>query len=98
MKNLQDIRNAIDKIDTQIITLIADRRSLVLSAAPFKDSLVGETGVRVPKRIMSMLVSIREQAEDKGLDPDFIEKLFSDLIEHSIGLEHEEWIFLAKNK
>jgi isochorismate pyruvate lyase len=91
MTSLQDIRNAIDKIDSQIIALIANRRTLVLSAAPFKDSPVGETGVRVPERITSMLLSIRLQAEEKGLNPDFIEKLFSDLIEHSIGLEHEEW-------
>lgn len=98
MKSLQDIRSVIDTIDSQIIALIADRRSLVLSAAQFKDSLVGETGVRVPERITSMLLSIREQAEVKGLNPDFIEKLFSDLIEHSIGLEHEEWLSLAENK
>lgn len=98
MKSLQDIRNAIDIIDSQIITLIADRCSLVLSAAPFKDSPVGETGVRVPERISTMLVSIRKQAEDKGLEPDFIEKLFSDLIEYSIRLEHEEWLSLADFK
>jgi chorismate mutase-like protein len=98
MTSLKDIRNAIDKIDSQIIALIADRRSLVLSAAPFKDSPVGETGVRVPERISSMLLSIRLQAEEKGLDPVFMEKLFSDLIEHSIGLEHEEWLSLAENK
>lgn len=91
MMSLQDIRNSIDKIDSQIIALIADRRSLVLSAAQFKDSPVGETGVRVPERITSMLLSIRNQAEEQGLDPDFIEKLFSDLIEHSIGLELKEW-------
>ena len=98
MTSLQDIRNAIDKIDSQIIALIANRRTLVLSAAPFKDSPVGETGVRVPERITSMLLSIRLQAEEKGLNPDFIEKLFSDLIEHSIGLEHEEWLSLAENE
>lgn len=98
MRSLQDIRREIDKIDSQIIDLISDRCALVLSAAPFKDSPIGETGVRVPDRILTMLVSIRRQAENKGLDPDFIEKLFSDLIEHSIRLEHEEWISLAKNK
>ncbi|AFV97824.1 MULTISPECIES: chorismate mutase [unclassified Sulfuricurvum] len=98
MTSLPDIRSAIDKIDSKIIALIADRRSLVLSAAPFKDSPVGETGVRVPERITSMLLSIRLQADEKGLDPDFMEKLFSELIEHSIGLEHEEWLSLAENK
>lgn len=98
MTSLQDIRNSIDKIDSQIIALIAERRALVLSAAPFKDSPEGETGVRVPERITSMLLSIRNQAKEKELDPDFVEKLFSDLIEHSIGLEHEEWLSLAENK
>lgn len=98
MASLQNIRNSIDEIDSQIIALIANRRKLVLSAAPFKDSPVGETGVRVPERITSMLLSIRLQAEEQGLNPDFIQKLFSDLIEHSIGLEHEEWLSLAENK
>jgi isochorismate pyruvate lyase len=98
MKSLNDIRNAIDTIDTNILNLIHQRQTIVKSAAQFKNCIEGESGVIVPQRISSMLISIKQQAKELNIQEDFAEKWFSDLIEYCISLELEEWDIIANNK
>lgn len=97
MQTLQDIRDAIDEIDLTIIKQLANRKELVESAAQFKDCEIGESGVRVPSRITSMLLERVRLAYEYGLDPDFVKKWFSDLIEHNVSLEMERWKSIAKS-
>ncbi|MGE4456643.1 MAG: chorismate mutase [Arcobacteraceae bacterium] len=98
MKDLQSIRDAIDKIDTEILQLISQRQRIVKSAAQFKNCIEGDSGVIVPKRINSMLISIKQQAKELNIQEDFAEKWFSDLIDYCISLELEEWDIIANNK
>lgn len=95
VQTLQEIRDKIDELDANIIRQLVTRKQLVESAAQFKDCEVGDSGVRAPSRIESMLVERRKLAVEHGLNPDFVEKWFSDLIEHNISLEMERWLNIA---
>lgn len=87
-ENMLDIRGEIDVLDQAIIKLIGMRFQYVKAAAKFKTS---ETDVKAPERFKSMLLKRREWAEIEGLNPDAIEKMYSDLVNHFIAEEMEEW-------
>ncbi len=87
-ENMQEIRNAIDLLDRRIIHLIGERFQYVKAAAKFKKN---NEEVRAPERFQSMLVKRREWAQEEGLDPDAIEKMYSDLVRHFIAAELEYW-------
>jgi isochorismate pyruvate lyase len=85
---LSDIRAEIDRIDREIIRAIAGRKKYVIAAAAFKTSA---TEVAAPERFAAMLQARRKWAEDEGLNPDVIEKLYRDLVNHFIAEEHAHW-------
>jgi isochorismate pyruvate lyase len=85
---LEDIRAEIDRLDESIITLIGKRFQYVQAAAKFKTS---EASVRAPERFKAMLQQRRLWAQDQGLSPDAIEKLYTDLVSHFIEEEMRRW-------
>ena len=85
---MEDIRVEIDLIDRAVIRLLGARYKYVMVAAKFKTS---ETSVRAPERFKSMLAQRREWASIEGLNPDAIEKLYSDLVNHFIEEEMLRW-------
>lgn len=85
---MEDIRNEIDRIDRAVISMIGRRFQYVLAASKFKTS---ETAVRAPERFKAMLEKRREWAQTEGLDPDAIEKMYSDLVKHFIDEEMRRW-------
>lgn len=85
---MADIREEIDLLDNAIIQLIGKRYQYVQAAAMFKTS---EATVRAPERFKAMLLQRREWAEEQGLNPDVIEKLYSDLVNYFIQEEIECW-------
>ena len=86
--NLQEIREEIDRIDQEVIALIGKRYQYVKAAAKFKTS---ETSVKAPDRFAAMLQKRRIWAKEARLDPDVIEKLYTDLVNHFIQEEMKEW-------
>ncbi len=86
--SLDDVRGEIDRLDEQIVALLAQRAEYVRTAARFKTS---ETHVAAPERQARMLAARREWAQREGLDPDFIERLYRLVVEHFIGREMEHW-------
>ena len=88
---LQDIRNNIDKIDFQILKLLKKRQDFVLLAAQFKDCKEGESGVIVPSRIKSMMKDRIHKAKALELDSNFVDTLYTLIINHMIELEMERW-------
>jgi chorismate mutase len=91
MKTLQKIRDGIDEIDFEILSLLRDRQDLVVSAAQFKHRREGEDGVIVPSRIKNMLEDRAVEAERLGLDVVFIDKLCGLVIDHMIEHEMKKW-------
>ena len=86
--SIGDVRHAIDHVDEQIVALLGLRRDYVRAAARFKTS---EPAVAAPERQAAMLQARRQWAEREGLDPDFVEKLYRDLVAHFIGIELDRW-------
>jgi isochorismate pyruvate lyase len=85
---MQDIRDEIDARDRQIIALLGQRLGYVRAASQFKTS---EAAVRAPARFAAMLEQRRIWAVEEGLNPDAIEKMYRDLVNHFIAEEMQHW-------
>jgi isochorismate pyruvate lyase len=83
-ENLEDVREAIDALDREIIYLIGRRARYVEVAAHFKTD---EESVRAPERQRTMLETRRRWAEENGLDPDVVENLYRTLLSYFIDQE-----------
>jgi isochorismate pyruvate lyase len=86
--SLADVRAAIDHVDEQIVALLGLRGDYVKSAARFKPN---EAAIAAPERRAAMIHARRSWAERERLDPDFIEKLYRELVAHFIAREREHW-------
>ncbi|RQW61193.1 isochorismate lyase [Vibrio viridaestus] len=85
---MDEIRNEIDELDRLVITALDKRFEYVKAAAKFKTSI---SSVKAPERLKSMLIQRRVWAEEKGLHPDIIEKIYSDLVSYFISEEMTNW-------
>ena len=85
---MEDVREAIDDLDRQIVRLIGRRARYVEEAAKFKSD---ETSVRAPERQRTMLEERRRWAEEEDLNPDVIEKVYHDLLSYFVNRELEDW-------
>jgi len=86
--NMNEIRSEIDTMDLNIISILGKRFEYVQAAAKFKTS---ETSVKAPERFNAMLLKRREWASENGLNPDAIEKMYRDLVNHFIAEEMKHW-------
>ncbi len=85
---IEDIRQAIDTLDREIVGLIGCRARYVEAAARFK---TGESSVRAPERQQAMLRERRVWAKEEGLDPDIVEKMYKDLVSYFVNREMDQW-------
>lgn len=83
-KSIQDIRNAIDSIDSEIIAKFGKRLVYVKAAAKFKKNT---EEVKAKERFDSMLQQRRVWAENNNLNPDVIEQLYKYLVTYFIEEE-----------
>jgi len=77
--DIQEVREEIDIIDQEVIEALSKRLQYVIAAARFKTS---EASVKAPDRFYAMLQQRREWAKEAGLNPDVVEKLYRDLVNH----------------
>lgn len=87
-KNMTDIRAEIDQLDRQVIALLGQRFTYVKAASKFKTNA---TSIKAPERFQSMLQQRRAWAEEESLNPDAIEKMYADLVNHFIEEEMKYW-------
>lgn len=87
-ESLQEIRAEIDGIDHEIIVTLGRRFAYVKAAAAFK---TGETSVHAPERVAAMVEQRRRWAEQEGLSPDVIERMFRDLVAYFTAAELSHW-------
>jgi isochorismate pyruvate lyase len=85
--NIQEIRNAIDAIDLEILQLFALRHGYVKEIVKFKSS--DEEGIIARERKELVLKQRKEWAEEKGLDGELMEKVFRMLIDRNIEIQLE---------
>lgn len=84
--SLQEARDAIDLIDTEIIRLLGNRADYVRQVVNFKRT---PEDVRAPARYAEVMQRRRELAETAGLNPDVIEKMYKLLVNNFIEEEME---------
>ena len=83
-KSLEEVRSNIDRIDNQIIKLIAERGSFVKQAPLFKKD---SQDVKAPQRVEAVIQKVRLLAKEYGANPDMIEKLYRGMIAGFISME-----------
>ncbi|MBR5953686.1 MAG: chorismate mutase [Pseudobutyrivibrio sp.] len=91
--SLEEVRSNIDRIDNEIIKLIAERSDYVKQASAFKKN---EDGVKAPNRVEAVINKVRSKAEEYGANPDMVEKLYREMISSFINMEMDE--FKRKNE
>ena len=82
---MAELREAIDRLDQDLIAMIAKRFTYIDRAAELK-SLVG-LPPRTTDRVQQVIDNVRRLASDAHLDPDLIETLWRALIENAIERE-----------
>ncbi|MCR5455020.1 MAG: DUF3781 domain-containing protein [Bacteroidales bacterium] len=82
--SLQEVRDNIDRIDSAIIALIAERGGYVAQAAAFKKD---EDGVQDHGRVEKVIQKVRDKAKSLGADPDMVEKIYRQMIASFIKKE-----------
>ena len=86
--SLEEVRSNIDRIDNEIIKLIAERTDYVKQGSSFKKS---EDGVKSPKRVEAVIQKVREKAAEYGADLDMVEVLYREMISRFVSMEMDEF-------
>ncbi|MBN2737738.1 MAG: chorismate mutase [Spirochaetales bacterium] len=83
-KDLAQVREEIDKIDLQLIELLAIRSNYVIQAGGFKKN---PEQVKAKGRVEEVISRIRKEALAKGLNQDLAEALWREMIKQFTNLE-----------
>ena len=86
--SLEEVRANIDRIDDEIIRLIAERGDYVRQASAYKKN---EEGVKAPDRVEAVIQKVRAKAEECGASPDMVEALYREMISRFVNMEMEEY-------
>ncbi len=87
-ENLEQVRENIDRIDNEIIKLIAERGTYVVQASTFKKN---EEGVKDAGRVEKVIAKVRAKAEEYGANPDMVEALYREMISRFVNMEMQEF-------
>lgn len=86
--SLLEVRQEIDKIDSQLVELISERSHLVRQAASFKNSI---DEVKADERMDYIIQKVRHKAIELGVSPNMISELFTIMINDMVELEIAEF-------
>ncbi|TDQ23217.1 isochorismate pyruvate lyase [Raoultella sp. BIGb0149] len=93
--SIEDVRGCIDRIDSELVKLIAQRAECVKAAAAFKSD---RSAVRAPERVQQVIDRVREKATEAGLPEVIIEKVYRSMIDAFIEYELEQHRQLQQHK
>jgi len=85
---LEEARDAIDKVDEQIVKLIATRNDYIKQIAHFKTSV---EEVKAEDRIADVISKVRQQAIELDLSPNLINDLYVRMIDGMVESEIAEF-------
>ncbi|MCD0186833.1 chorismate mutase [Acinetobacter sp. PW68] len=88
VKSLQQARDKIDQIDVALIELIASRQFYVDQVMRHKQTV---EDVQSPQRVKEVIEKVRALAVQHAVDPDMVERLYHDMIQHFIQRELKEF-------
>ena len=86
--SLADIRAEIDRLDDQLVALLAQRSAYVLAAAQFKRNAAE---VVAPARVEQVIARVRALAASHGASADVVERIYRELIAAFTDAEHAHW-------
>jgi len=86
MQSLDEVRANIDRLDREIIRLMAERGGFVQQAARFK---ISHVDVEAPKRVEQVIAKVRDLADEAGLEPQVAEAAYRAMIGAFIEVEHQ---------
>jgi isochorismate pyruvate lyase len=75
--SLDEVRSNIDRLDREIVKLLAQREKYVLQAARFKKT---EADVHAPARVEEVVANVRRHAGEFGASPDVVERGYRVLV------------------
>jgi isochorismate pyruvate lyase len=84
---ISEVRARIDRIDEEIVKLLARRQKLVREAARFK---ADQQAVRAPDRRSAMMIRLQELAAQHGVSSDVVHRTYTAMIDAFIDLELQE--------
>lgn len=87
-ESLEQVRENIDRLDRQIVPLLAERAGYVEQAARFKQT---KSAVVDNERIEAIVLKVRHMAIEEGVAPDLIENIYRAMISAYIIHESQEW-------
>ena len=88
VNSLQQARDKIDQIDVALIELIASRQFYVDQVMRHKQTV---EDVQSPQRVKEVIEKVRTLALQHAVDPDMVERLYHDMIQHFIQRELKEF-------
>ena len=71
--SLEQVRENIDRLDHQIVTLLAERGGFVSQAARFKKDT---DGAKAPQRVEQVIAKIRDLSHAVGANPEVTERVY----------------------
>ncbi len=86
--SLSEVRENIDRIDRDLVRLMAERQQYVGEAGRFKKD---PAAVSDPKRVDAVIAKVRADAAAQNLDPTVAEKTFRAMIAAFEDFERAEW-------
>lgn len=86
--SLEEVRGYIDKLDDQIVELIATRNGYVKQAAKFKESVAEIKG---KERMEAVMDRVRTRAMELGASPNLLTKLYTIMIDEMVEAEIAEF-------
>lgn len=86
MENLENLREKINSVDSEILKLLSDRRKLSQEVIKAKD--ITSKPVRDLKREEELLKRLVQVGKENGLDSHYVTKIYQEIIEDSIRIQH----------
>jgi len=88
LEGLDDLRSLLDEVDHGILKALVERDRLVAEVARRK-SQKGDGRVRDPVREEQQLARLTAEGQESGLDGFYVSRVFRELLDHSVRLQHE---------
>jgi isochorismate pyruvate lyase len=82
--SLEEVRSNIDRIDRQIVELLAERGSYVKQVVQFKKT---PGDVRAPKRAQQVMAKVKSLAAELGADASVTEQVYQTMIRSFVEAE-----------
>jgi isochorismate pyruvate lyase len=86
--SLAEVRSHIDRLDSRIVPLLAERAGYVAQAARFKEDKAAVVDV---DRIEAIILRVRHLAVENAAAPDLIEHIYRAMMDAYIVFESQVW-------